>query len=47
MVNHEVQDALKKFQDTTNKKLEMTQKQQNQLREYFNKQQSERKETKK
>jgi hypothetical protein len=33
MVNHKVQDALEKFQDTTNKGLEKTQKQLNECRE--------------
>jgi hypothetical protein len=41
MVNQNVQDALKKFQDTKNKEHEKTQKQINELREDFSKQQSE------
>jgi type I site-specific restriction endonuclease len=45
MVNQKVQDALKKYQDTTNKKLEKIQKQLNELREDFDKLQSETKET--
>jgi hypothetical protein len=40
-VNLKVQDALKKFQDTINRKLEQTQKQLNELREDFNKHLSE------
>jgi hypothetical protein len=44
-VNQKVQDVLKKYHDTTNKKLEKTQKQRNELREDFNKLQSETKET--
>jgi ElaB/YqjD/DUF883 family membrane-anchored ribosome-binding protein len=40
-VNHKEQDELKKFQDTTNKELEKTQKQLNVLRENVNKYQSE------
>jgi glutamyl-tRNA reductase len=48
MVNQKIQDALKKFQDTTNKnKLEKTQKQLNELREDFNKHQSKTREYKK
>jgi acyl-CoA reductase-like NAD-dependent aldehyde dehydrogenase len=43
-VNKKVQDALKNFQDTTNEKLEKTQKQLNELREDFNKHQCETKE---
>jgi hypothetical protein len=43
MVNQNVQDALKKFQDTKNKEHEKTQKQINELREDFNKHQSETK----
>jgi hypothetical protein len=35
--NQKVQDALKKFQDTTNKNLEKTQKQLNELRQEFDK----------
>jgi hypothetical protein len=45
MVNQHVQDALKKFQDTKNKEHEKTQKQINELREDFNKHQSETKDT--
>jgi F0F1-type ATP synthase membrane subunit b/b' len=45
MVNQNVQDALKKFHDTKNKKHEKTQKQINELREDFNKHQSETKDT--
>jgi type I site-specific restriction endonuclease len=45
MVNQKVQDALKKFQDTKNKECEHTQKQINELREDFNKHQSETKGT--
>jgi hypothetical protein len=37
MVNPNIQDALKKFQDTKNKEHEKTQKQINELREDFNK----------
>jgi hypothetical protein len=44
MVNQNVQDALKKFQDTKNKEHEKTQKHINELREDFNKQ-SETKDT--
>jgi hypothetical protein len=44
-INKKVQDELKKFQDTRNKKLNNTKKQLNELREDFNKHQSERKET--
>jgi F0F1-type ATP synthase membrane subunit b/b' len=44
MVNQKVQDALKKFQDTKNKEHEITQKQIKELREDFNKHQSETKE---
>jgi hypothetical protein len=40
-----VQDALKKFQNTKNKEHEMTQKQTKELREDFNKHQSETKDT--
>jgi uncharacterized protein (UPF0305 family) len=43
MVNKNVQDALKKFQDTKNKEHEKIQKQINKLREDFNKHQSETK----
>jgi phosphopantothenoylcysteine synthetase/decarboxylase len=42
-VNKKVQDTLKKFQDTTNIKLEKTQKHLNELRQDFNKHQSETK----
>jgi hypothetical protein len=45
MVKQNVQDALKKFQDTKNKNHEKTQKQINELREDFNKDQSETKDT--
>jgi hypothetical protein len=45
MVNQNVQDALKKFQNTKNKEHEMTQKQTKELREDFNKHQSETKDT--
>jgi type I site-specific restriction endonuclease len=45
MVNQNVQDELKKFQDTKNKEHEMTQRQINELREDFNKHQSETKDT--
>jgi phenylalanyl-tRNA synthetase alpha subunit len=41
MVNQNVQDALKKFQDTKNKECEKTQKQINELRGTLNKYQSE------
>jgi hypothetical protein len=41
MVNQNVQDALKIFQDTKNKEHEMTQKQIKELREDFNKHQVE------
>jgi F0F1-type ATP synthase membrane subunit b/b' len=44
-VKHNVEDELKQYQDTTNKKLEKTQKQLNELREDFNKHQSETKDT--
>jgi uncharacterized membrane-anchored protein YhcB (DUF1043 family) len=44
MVNQNVQDALKKFQDTTNKELEKAWKQIDELREDFNKHQCETKE---
>jgi hypothetical protein len=37
MVNQKVQDILKKFQDSSNKKLEKAQKQLNELGEDFNK----------
>jgi ElaB/YqjD/DUF883 family membrane-anchored ribosome-binding protein len=45
IVNKKVQDALKKFQDTTNQILVKTQKQLNELRENFSKHQRETKET--
>jgi hypothetical protein len=45
MVKQNVQDALKKFQDFKNKEPEKTQKQINELREDFNKHQSETKDT--
>jgi uncharacterized protein involved in exopolysaccharide biosynthesis len=45
MVNQNVQDALKKFQDTKNTDDEKTQKQINELREEFNKHQGETKNT--
>jgi molecular chaperone DnaK (HSP70) len=45
MVNQNVQDALKKFQDTKNKEHEKTQKQITELRKDFNKHQSEIKDT--
>jgi uncharacterized protein involved in exopolysaccharide biosynthesis len=45
MVNQNVQDAFKKFQDTKNKEHEKTQKQINELREDLNKHQSERSST--
>jgi uncharacterized protein involved in exopolysaccharide biosynthesis len=45
MVNQNVQDALKKFQDTKNKEHEKTQKQIRELRKDFNKHQSETKDT--
>jgi esterase/lipase len=41
IVNQNVHDALKKFQDTKNKEHEKIQKQINELREDFNKIQSE------
>jgi hypothetical protein len=40
IVNQNIQDALKKFQDIKNKEHEMTQKQIKELREDFNKHQS-------
>jgi hypothetical protein len=46
-VNQKVQDALMKFQDTTNKELEKTQKQLYEIKEDFNKHQSEANDTKK
>jgi hypothetical protein len=45
MVNQNVQDSLKKFQDTKNKEPEKTHKQIKELREDFNKHQTETKET--
>jgi hypothetical protein len=45
MVNQNVQDALKKFQDTKNKEHKKTQKQIKELREHFNKHQSKTKDT--
>jgi hypothetical protein len=45
MVNQNVQGALKKFQDTKNKEHEKTQKQIKELREDFNKHQSETNDT--
>jgi F0F1-type ATP synthase membrane subunit b/b' len=45
MVSQNVQDVLKKFQDTKNKEHEKTQKQISELREDFNKHQSEIKDT--
>jgi hypothetical protein len=45
MVNQNVQNALKKFQDTKNKEHEKTQKQMNKLRMDFKKHQSETKDT--
>jgi hypothetical protein len=47
MVKLNVQDSLKKFQDTKNKEYEKTQKQIIELRDNFNKHQSEAKDTKK
>jgi hypothetical protein len=44
-VNQNVQDALKKFQDTKNKEHEKTQIEIRETREEFNKQQSEKKDT--
>jgi uncharacterized protein involved in exopolysaccharide biosynthesis len=41
MVNQNVQDTLKKFQDTKNKEHEKTEKQINELRDNLNKHQSE------
>jgi microcompartment protein CcmL/EutN len=46
MVNENVQDALKKFQDTKNKEYEKKQKQVNELRGALNKHQSETENTK-
>jgi cell division protein FtsX len=45
MVYLDVQDAIKKFQDTKNIEYEKTQKQINELSEDFNKQQSETNDT--
>jgi hypothetical protein len=45
MVNQKVQDTLEKFQDTKNKKHEKAQKQINELREDFSKNQIETKDT--
>jgi uncharacterized membrane-anchored protein YhcB (DUF1043 family) len=45
MINQNIQDALKKFQDTKNKELEKTQKQINELRDDLFKHQSETKDT--
>jgi hypothetical protein len=45
LVNQNVQGAFKKFQDTKNKEHEKTQKQVNELREDFNRYQSETKDT--
>jgi hypothetical protein len=45
MVNKNVQDTLKKSQNTKNKELEKTQKQIKELREDFNKHKSETKNT--
>jgi uncharacterized protein (DUF2252 family) len=45
MINQNVKDALKKFQNTKNKEYEKTQTQINELREDFNKHQSETKDT--
>jgi hypothetical protein len=45
MVNQNVQYIVKTFQDTKNKRHEKTQKQVNDLREYFNKNQRETKDT--
>jgi ClpP class serine protease len=45
MINLNVQDALTKFQDTKNKEQEMSQKQIKEIREDFNKHQSETKDT--
>jgi hypothetical protein len=47
MVNQNVEDALKKFQDTKNKEHEKTQKQINELRSDLNKHQCEIKDTRK
>jgi 5'-deoxynucleotidase YfbR-like HD superfamily hydrolase len=45
MFNQNVQDVLKKFLDNKNKEHEKTQKQINELRDYFNKHQNETKDT--
>jgi hypothetical protein len=45
MVNQNVQYGLKKFQDSKNKEHELTQKQKKEIREDFNKHQSETKDT--
>jgi hypothetical protein len=45
MVNQNVQEALKKFQDTKNKEYEKTQKQINEFIEALNKHQSEKENT--
>jgi predicted nuclease with TOPRIM domain len=45
IVKQNIQNDLKQYQDTTNKKLKNTQKQLSELREDFNKHQSETKET--
>jgi hypothetical protein len=45
MVSQNVQDALKKFEDTKNKEYEKTQKQINELRDDLNKHQSKTKDT--
>jgi cell division protein ZapA (FtsZ GTPase activity inhibitor) len=45
MVSQNIQDTLKKFKDTKNKEHEKTQKKINELRQNFNKHQSERKDT--
>jgi uncharacterized protein YlxW (UPF0749 family) len=45
MAKQNVQDELKQHQDTASKKLEKTQKELNELRQHFNKLQSETKET--
>jgi small-conductance mechanosensitive channel len=45
MINQNVQDTVKKFQNTKNKEHEKTQKQINELREDFNKHQSETRDT--
>jgi esterase/lipase len=45
MNEHNTQDELKQYQDTTNKRLEKIQKELNELKEDFNKLQVETKET--